>query len=113
MFVCIVFSIAFSQAGSNSKLDNDEIKSLTSKLGIKLLLNDTQKNSIQSLLTEYAQELTKLNTKSSEPSSYNSKSGLISATEAKIISLLDDKQKMKYDIIKKEWWGSISTEEGD
>jgi hypothetical protein len=113
MSLCLGFSIAFSQTGTGAKLDNDEIKSLTSKLGIKLLLNDTQKNSIQNILTEYSQELTKLNVKGSEPSSINSKSGLISSSETKIISLLDDKQKMKYDIIKKEWWGSISTEEGD
>jgi len=113
MFVCIGFSLAFSQAGLNTKLDKDEIKSLTSKLGIKLLLNDTQKNSVQSLLTSYSEELTKLNTKGAEPSSYNSKNGLISATETKIISLLDEKQKMKYDIIKKQWWESVGTEEGD
>lgn len=100
----------FGQNGEKSELSEEEISELTSKLEMKLLLNDSQKSSIKDLLNNYSVESQKI---ISGESSYKNKEELISSINSKVKSLLDSKQKMKYDILEKEWWASINEEEND
>jgi len=38
---------------------------------------------------------------------------LVTSTDEKLITLLDEKQKMKFEIIKTDWWKEIKTEGND
>jgi len=87
----VFVSIFTANAQSNSKV-NDE---LTLKLQQKILLTQTQAEQIKILLNDY------FNNPSEEKRN---------ALESKITSLLDSKQKMKYSIIKKDWWDSVIKE---
>ena len=111
-FLLIGFFTVFGQNGAKSSLTNEEINELSSKLAMKLLLNDSQKSSITNLLKTYSTELTKINSGSGE-SIYKNKEELSSSINSQIKSLFDSKQKMKYDVLEKEWWASINTEESD
>lgn len=106
------FTSAFAQDAAKSNLSDKEITDLTSKLSMKLLLNEKQKSSVTSLLNTYRTELTKLNTNTGQPG-YKNKDELISAINSQITALFDSKQKMKFDVIKKEWWESIHNAESN
>jgi hypothetical protein len=108
----IGFFTVYAQNGNNSKLTAEEIKELSSKLAMKLLLNDTQKLKINNLLVTYSTELDKINSGSGE-SKYKNKQELVSSLNSQIISLLDSKQKMKYNVLEKEWWVSVDEEVND
>ena len=87
-----VFIFIFSaNAQSTSKVNDD----LTLKLQQKILLTPKQADQIKIILNDY------FNAPTEEKRS---------ATESKIESLLDAKQKMKYSIIKKDWWNSVTKE---
>lgn len=113
LFLLLIgFFSVFAQNGMKSSLTNEEINELTSKLAMKLLLNDSQKSSITNLLKTYSAELIKINSGSGE-STYKNKQELVSSINSQIKSLFDSKQKMKYDVLEKEWWTSVSAEESD
>ncbi|MCW9095701.1 MAG: hypothetical protein OQJ74_07655, partial [Ignavibacteriaceae bacterium] len=84
----------YGQNGNKSKLTDEEINELSSKLAMKLLLNDTQKSTIKNLLITYRTELGKINSGSGE-STFKNKQELVSSLNSQIVSLLDSKQKMK------------------
>ena len=87
-----VFVFIFSaNAQSTSKLNDD----LTLKLQQKILLTPKQADQIKIILNDYFKAPTEEKR---------------NATESKIESLLDAKQKMKYSIIKKDWWDSVTKE---
>lgn len=89
-----VFAFIFSaNAQSTSKVTDD----LTIKLQQKILLTQTQSEQIKVLLNNYF----------NNPSEENR-----NALETKIESLLNEKQKMKYNIVKNDWWKSVSKELG-
>ena len=111
-FLLIGFFTVFAQNGVKSTLTNEEINELTSKLAMKLLLNDSQKLSVTNLLKTYSTELTNINSGSGE-STYKNKEELVSSINSQIKSLFDSKQKMKYDVLEKEWWASVKAEESD
>ena len=106
----LIFSILFffivtnlSVAQETQQSDNTKkINEMMEKLTNKLLLTDTQKDKIKSVLVEYFSGKQKLNGNSKNLSE------LQNSSENKIVSLLDSKQKMKYSIIKEEWWGLAS-----
>jgi signal recognition particle GTPase len=102
----------YGQNGNKSKLTDEEINELSSKLAMKLLLNDTQKSTIKNLLITYRIELEKINSGSGE-STYKNKQELVSSLNSQIVSFLDSKQKMKFDVLEKEWWASVDAEEND
>lgn len=108
-FVC---ASIFAQTDMTSNLTDDEINDLTSKLAMKLLLNDSQKAAVSGLLKTYGSELQKITAGSGEIR-YKDKQELVSSINSQVESLLDSKQKMKYDVLKKDWWSSINTEEND
>jgi hypothetical protein len=108
----IGFFTLYAQNGNKSKLTDEEINELSSKLAMKLLLNDSQKIKINNLLVTYRTELEKINPGSGE-STFKNKQELVSSLNTQIISLLDSKQKMKYNVLEKEWWISVDAEEND
>jgi hypothetical protein len=114
IIIFIIFSCAlvFAQVDMKSNLTDDEINDLTSKLAMKLLLNDSQKSAVSGLLKTYGSDLQKITAGSGEIR-YKDKQELITSINSQIESLLDSKQKMKYDVLKKEWWSSINSEEND
>jgi len=98
-----------AQTEIKSRLTDEEISDLTSKLAMKLLLNDSQKSAVTGLLKTYGSELEKITAGSGEVI-YKDKQELISSINSQVESLLDSKQKMKYDVLKKEWWTSINAD---
>ncbi|MGB5530608.1 MAG: hypothetical protein WBQ32_11630 [Ignavibacteriaceae bacterium] len=112
IFLLIGCMMVLGQNGDKTMLTNDEINELSSKLAMKLLLNDPQKSGIINLLKTYSTELTKINSGSGE-STYKNKQELVSSIGSQIKSLFDAKQKMKFDVLEKEWWASVNTEESD
>ncbi|NWG29518.1 MAG: hypothetical protein HXY48_13445 [Ignavibacteriaceae bacterium] len=110
VFTC--FSVIFAQTDTKASLSDEEISELTSKLSMKLLLNENQKSGITKLLKTYSTELEKF-LSGSAGSSYKNEQELINATSSQIESILDSKQKMKYDVLKKDWLTSVSSEASD
>lgn len=111
--VIILFTLSsslLSQPGNEGELDETEIAQLTDRLHKKVLLDDSQRSSIENILANYSAELTNLN---SSTSSFSSKQELFQSTNAEIELILNTKQKMKYDIIKDDWWNSVRAETND
>ncbi len=111
LLVLFFYASVISAQSDSLGLTNDEIINLVNKLGVKLLLNDKQKSEITRTLTEYASEISSLKLDGKFTDELNKT--IINKTDEKILSNFDEKQKMKYEILKKEWWSQISTEEND
>ena len=113
LFLLLIgFFTLYAQNGNITKLTDEEINELSSKLAMKLLLSESQKVSVTNLLKTYSSEMTKISSGSGE-STYKNKQELASSINSQIISLFDSKQKMKYDVLQKEWWASVNEEESD
>jgi hypothetical protein len=112
IFMLVSLITLIAQTDMKSNLTDDEINDLTSKLAMKLLLNDSQKSAVSGLLKTYGSELQKITAGSGEIR-YKDKQELISSINSQVEALLDSKQKMKYDVLKKDWWSSINSEESD
>jgi len=112
IILLIGLSAVFAQNGDKSILTDEEINDLTSKLSLKLLLNDTQTSSVKNLLNTYRTELEKINSNTGV-SSYKNQQDLESSINSQIETLLDSKQKMKYDVIQDDWWSSIIEDENN
>jgi len=88
----VIFALALiipANAQTTSKAADD----LVMKLQQKVLLNQKQADQIKKTLNEYLSSPTEVN-----------KVNL----ESNIESLLEEKQKMKYNIVKKDWWESVT-----
>jgi len=109
IFMLVSYMTLIAQTEIKSRLTDEEINDLTSKLAMKLLLNDSQKSAVSGLLKTYGSELEKITAGSGEVI-YKDKQELISSINSQVESLLDSKQKMKYDVLKKEWWTSINAD---
>ena len=112
IFMLVSYMTLMAQTEIKSRLTDEEINNLASKLAMKLLLNDSQKAAIAGLLKTYGSELQKITAGSGEIR-YNDKQELITSINSQVEALLDSKQKMKYDVLKKDWWSSINSEESD
>lgn len=75
----------------------ETINNLVNTLKQKVLLNDDQSASIQKVLND-------LITKSK---SVDDKTDLVKEAQNKVESYLDKRQKLKYDIIKNDWWKQV------
>ena len=75
--------------------DDKKVKEFTSTLKQKVLLNNDQEAKVLSIMSELQNNI------SSKP---ENKSEYIKTAQSKVESLLDSKQKMKYDIIKNDLW---------
>ena len=82
--------------------DSKKINEMMEKLTNKLLLTENQKDKIKSVLEEY------FNGRHNLSDDGKKLAELQTTSENKIINLLDSKQKMKYSIIKQEWWSLAS-----
>jgi len=111
ILILLGFTSVFGQNGSKSMLTDEEINDLSSKLAMKILLNDSQKSSTVDILKTYGTEIKKVNSSSSE--SFKNKEELVSSLSSKLRGLLDSKQKMKYNVLEKEWWASVDEELND
>lgn len=105
------FCSVFAQNGGKSMLTDEEINELSSKLAMKILLNDSQKSSTVDILKTYSTEIKKVNLNSSV--SFKNKEELVSSLSSKLRGLLDSKQKMKFNVLEKEWWISVDEELND
>ena len=94
---------AFAQTKSSAGLTDDEISQLSSNLAMKLLLNDSQTKSVTDLLKNYRSDLGKV----MSASVAEAQNKIMSATNEQIISLLDSKQKMKFNVVGPDWWKSV------
>ena len=103
---------SFAQSNGSSKLTDEEINDLSSKLAMKLLMNDSQESKITEVLKTYRTELSNINLGSGK-SNFKNKQELISSLDSRIESSLDSKQKMKFRVLEKEWWTSVDAEAGD
>jgi hypothetical protein len=92
-----------AQSKTSAGLTDDEINQLSSNLAMKILLNETQETSVSNLLKTYRSDLTL----TASASIQETQNKLISATNEKIIALLDSKQKMKFNVVSPDWWKSI------
>jgi len=81
------------QANSNAKVNE-----MTTKLVKKLLLTKNQEEKVKNILLEYFNDLENLSGNGSMEEKVRK------IADAKIESLLDNKQKMKFDIIREDWW---------
>lgn len=92
LIVLISSPAAFSQVEEKS---NDElVKSMSDNLKQKILLSDEQTVKVKTILSEYV-------------SNKNATDEDLKSAQQKVESLLDNKQKMKYNILKNEWWKNL------
>lgn len=97
-FIYIFGLVFIFQLNNVFAQDNSEsVNNLVNTLKQKLLLNDDQASSIQKVLND-------LITRSK---SVEDKNEIIKEAQIKVESYLDKRQKMKYDIIKNDWWKQI------
>ena len=109
-FILFLITSVIAQDKVKAELTDTEISEITSKLSMKLLMNEKQKSGVTALLNTYRTETSKLN---SAETGYKNKEELISAMDSQITALFDSKQKMKYDVLKKDWWESIKSAENN
>lgn len=107
--VVFYLTTAIAQTNSKAAFTDEEINELTSNLAMKILLNDSQKSGIINILKTYRAELAKTNSGSVQ----ETQSKLIASTNAQIISLLDSKQQMKFNVISSDWWKSVEKAESN
>ena len=105
---------SYAQDSKTASLDGDEIAALTSKLSKKILLSQEQNNQVIALLNDYSKQQNAVRgTNASTVTDDNKMKQLVTSTDEKLINLLDEKQKMKFEIIKEDWWKEIKTEGND
>lgn len=97
--IIFIFSMIFIFQIANviAQDKTETINNLVNTLKQKVLLNDDQSASIQKVLND-------LITKSK---SVDDKNDLVKEAQNKVESYLDKRQKLKYDIIKNDWWKQV------
>ena len=104
---------ARAQINAGGNLDNVEITFVVTKLQNKVLLNDSQVTFLKQVLQKYSVDLARLHNPAQQSSKNNTKQKLVNDTNQQIESVLDGRQKMKYNIIENEWWALVKHEEKD
>lgn len=98
--LCIVVLVS-GKVKAESQLPNNnpnKITQMTNKLAKKLLLSEQQKVAVSNILKEFFRNV------SAAGNDVNKKRAARQNATTQILSLLDRKQKMKFDIILNEWW---------
>jgi hypothetical protein len=80
---------------SLAQTSTDTVDNLTLKLKQKILLTDEQAAKVTELLGNYIKDPTKEN---------------LETAKKELEALLEPRQKAKYNIIKNDWWNSVSEE---
>ncbi|MBT8386114.1 MAG: hypothetical protein KJO12_01770 [Ignavibacteria bacterium] len=104
---------ARAQINTSGYLDNVEITFVVTKLQNKVLLNDSQVTFIKQVLQKYSVDIAKFQNPAQHSSTNSTKQKLVNDTNQQIESVLDTRQKMKYDIIENDWWECVKNEEKD
>ena len=102
ILLSVIISV-FNYAQPNHQ-ENNIVKAneMADKLTKKLLLTEKQEGSIKSILLDYFEATQNI------IGDGNKKKSLQQEAENKIIILLDNKQKMKFSIIKDDWWSKVN-----
>ena len=102
--VCLAFFILISTTILRSAETilqdnaNAKINEMTTKLVKKVLLTKNQEEDVKNILNEYFMGLENISGNGSMEEKVRE------IADAKIEDLLDNKQKMKFDIIREDWW---------
>ena len=96
----ILMSTSISISAKSTLQDNSDAKvnEMTDKLAKKLLLTKNQEEEVKNILIEYFTGLENISGNGSVEEKVRE------IADAKIEDILDSKQKMKYDIIREDWW---------
>lgn len=97
--IILSFVLALQFLNIHAQEKNESVKNLISILKQKVLLDDDQTTSIEKILNELV----------SKSKNLEEKTSLIQEAQKKVESYFDKKQKMKYNIIKNEWWKQVSS----
>ena len=97
LVVMLIASNQFIYAQEN-KNDN-QLNEMVSTLKQKVLLSSDQETQVLSILTQLKKDI------SINP---DSKTDLVKAAQTKVENLLDKRQKMKYEILKNDFWKQIT-----
>ena len=90
--ICIVF---WTSELINGQQDTGAAENLALKLQQKVLLTNEQTNKVREIIFEYIKN----------PDENN-----LNSARLKVEALFNEKQKAKYEIIKNDWWNSITKE---
>lgn len=94
-FCFLFFASSFTLYAQVEEKSNDElVKSMTDNLKQKILLTDDQTTKVRTILSDYV-------------SNKNATAADLTSAQQKLENLLDSKQKMKYNILKNEWWKNL------
>ncbi|RKY97328.1 MAG: hypothetical protein DRQ13_04825 [Ignavibacteriae bacterium] len=96
----ILISTPISISAKSTLQDNSDAKvnEMTDKLSKKLLLTKSQEEKVKDILNEYFTGLENISGNGSVEEKVRE------IADAKIEDILDNKQKMKFDIIREDWW---------
>jgi hypothetical protein len=94
IFLILFLGVAVLHAQGNKEI-TDKAQKVSVRLQQKLLLTDDQTAKIKSLIIDNFSQI---------------KANKTSVIETKVVSLLNDKQKNKFNIIKKEWLKSLQAQ---
>ena len=96
----ILISSPISISAESTLQDNSDAKvnEMTDKLAKKLLLTKNQEEKVKTILNEYFIGLENISGNGSVEEKVRE------IADAKIEDILDNKQKMKFDIIREDWW---------
>jgi len=96
----ILISTPISISAKSTLQDNSDSKvsEMTDKLVKKLLLTKNQEEDVKNILNEYFRVLENISGNGSVEEKVRE------IAESKIEDILDNKQKMKFDIIREDWW---------
>jgi hypothetical protein len=96
ILICTPISIS----AKSTLQDNSDAKvnEMTNKLAKKLLLTKNQEEKVKVILNEYFTGLENISGNGSVEEKVRK------IADAKIEDILDNKQKMKFDIIREDWW---------
>ena len=92
-FLFLVSSVTL-YAQVEEKSNAELVKSMTDNLKQKILLTDDQATQVRAILSEYV-------------SNKDATDEDMKTAQQKVENLLDNKQKMKYNILKNEWWKNL------
>ena len=103
LFSFFYFTNLPAQDNVQAGLTDNEITQLSSNLAMKLLLSESQTKSVEDLLANYRSDLSKVMSASVK----EAQNKIMTATNEKIVALLDSKQKMKFNVVGPDWWESV------
>ena len=93
IFLILFLGVSVLHAQGNKEI-TDKAQKVSVRLQQKLLLTDDQTSKIKSLIIDNFSQI---------------KANKTSVIETKVVSLLNDKQKEKFNILKKDWLQSLQT----